>query len=102
MEYNRVTATILILMSTASAVSMAGGASTGMVSMLLAIAATMATVLGAGLAWTKASPWVVLGLVAAAAASTVLSVMASPPFTVGAVATESVEYVDDGERAPVW
>ncbi len=73
MEYNRVTAILLILLSTMSAVSIAGGGPSGTMPMFFAIVATMAAVAGAGMAWTKASPWVVLALVAAAAVSAGLS-----------------------------
>lgn len=74
MEYNRVTSILLILLSSVSAISVAMSRSVGTMSAFMAVIATMSTVLGAGLAWTKASPWLVLGLIAAAALFTWLSV----------------------------
>lgn len=74
MEYNRVTAILLILLSAVSAMGVAtNNGSMGTKSTFMAVVATMVTVLGAGMAWTKASPWLVLGLVAAAAMSVWLS-----------------------------
>jgi hypothetical protein len=74
MEYNRVTAILLILLSAVSAMGVAtNSGSMGTKSTFMAVLATMVTVLGAGMAWTKASPWLVLGLVAAAAMAVWLS-----------------------------